>query len=763
MPRLGRIIPGYIIRAILPYFAASWLLLTVVLFVQQASRFSDIFFSVNIPSRLIWQLSLAIIPSVISFTCPMAVLVGTIIGLSKMKGDSELTAVRASGIGNLQILLPVVVLGVLLSLFAFAVNLLGVPAAAAIVRKVAIQAAIKKLESPIEPGVFNTEVAGYTIFVRGGDPETGRWNNILVFAQEPAGEAMRLITAGQGRVDVSGDATELVLFDAESFSIPNDRSGKVVAESIDGVRFAIKTRRSDLVQKLSSGEQAPEELGLSQLSELASTKQGKERTEAEIVWNRRILLSVTPLLFCLLGASMVLRVGGGGRGRGVVLALVGLIGFYLTAFLGEQLARTGVVSVPVGSLFPVILSLGAISFFLFADKARYRMSPLEDVINSFRRVKVRPKLQFRSWLVDVTTGLRDLDVLTDLVRYFALAFGFLAVIFLVFTAFELWKFAGNMEGGVRLLTWYLIFLLPFVYIQLAPSCTLIAVLATYVIKSRQNEVVTWSAAGQSVYRLLIPCFALALILGLFNWQVQERLLPFSNQIQENLRNQIRNYGAVKAGPLYTWFATRDRIYAFKAQPGDSATDASDNEIAGHSLIVFEFDERGKAQRLYRYPSAEWTGSGIRLTGSGETVELRDRAFERRREDEIVIAEDVNPFAAVRRKPGQMNSRSLRELISASGSEVERQILGVALQRKYSTLFVPFVIALFSAPFSLNLSRRGKALTVGAAVGLWLAFTAVVSVFEQIGTSGALAPELAIWGPLMFFSMLGVYLLSRVRT
>src|SRR3954447_5293376 len=105
MKRLGRLISGYLIRTIFPYFVFSWLLLSVILFVQQAGRFSDIFFSVNIPAPLVWQLMIALIPNVIAFTCPMAVLVGTVIGLAKMQGDSEIVAVRASGVGDLQIML----------------------------------------------------------------------------------------------------------------------------------------------------------------------------------------------------------------------------------------------------------------------------------------------------------------------------------------------------------------------------------------------------------------------------------------------------------------------------------------------------------------------------------------------------------------------------------------------------------------------------------------------------------------------------------
>ena len=97
MKRLSWTISRYLVTTIAPYFIFSWLLLSVILFVQQAGRYSDIFFSVHIPPDLVWQLTIALLPNVVAFTCPMAMLVATIIGLTKMQGDSELVAVRAAG------------------------------------------------------------------------------------------------------------------------------------------------------------------------------------------------------------------------------------------------------------------------------------------------------------------------------------------------------------------------------------------------------------------------------------------------------------------------------------------------------------------------------------------------------------------------------------------------------------------------------------------------------------------------------------------
>lgn len=127
MKRVSKLISRYLLGAVVPYFLFSWVLLTVILFLQQASRYSELFFNVNIPSSLIWQLMIGLVPNVIAFTCPMAVLVGTIIGLSKMQGDSELTAIRAAGVGNFQIAVPILILGILLSVFTLFVNLKGVP------------------------------------------------------------------------------------------------------------------------------------------------------------------------------------------------------------------------------------------------------------------------------------------------------------------------------------------------------------------------------------------------------------------------------------------------------------------------------------------------------------------------------------------------------------------------------------------------------------------------------------------------------------
>lgn len=752
-------ISRYLIGSIVPYFLSAWLLLSVVLFVQQASRFSDIFFSVNIPSNLIWQLAIALIPNVIAFTCPMAALVGIVIGLTKMQGDSELVAIRASGVGNLRILFPVALLGIVLSVFTLLVNLYGVPFASRIVRTVAMQTAIYKLESPIEPGVFNTEVAGYTIYVKDGDITDGEWKNIFIHTENPKTGEVRLITSKQGRIDSSDQLSELVLQDGLSTTIsPDGDSEKFVSETIGEVRFAIKTRRDELVQRLSSTENTVEELGLTELSNYARTREGKERTEAGILWQRRVLLSITPLIFAILGTVLVLRFNRGGRGFGVFISLASLITYYLLAFLGEQLVRTGRIGILAGAAMPIGGALVAIIWFNFGIRIRI-VNSLGDKVKNIPEIlsRVISRDGGHSFFRDVTTGLRDFDVLVNLARYYLLTLAFLSSIFLIFTAFELWRFAGSMDGGVQILGRYLVFLLPFVYLQLAPSAAMVAILATFVIKSRQNEIVTWTAAGQSVYRLLVPCFGLMLLLGIFNFGVQEIVAPRTNLLQDRYRQQLRSRGAINPAGRF-WVAENDRIYSFVYNE-----DASDNERQINAFAMYEFADKGEVQTLYRSDVARWDGQQIDLVGNVRQSVIRNGRVVSTQSDSLELNAATNPFKEIRKKPSQLSIGEVRSRIEGSESDLERDLFSVALERKWTTIVLPFVIALFTAPFALSLNRKGKAATVGYAVGLWLVFMAFTSVFEQFGSNGMLSASIAVWVPLLLFAMLGTYLLSRVRT
>ncbi len=766
MKQSSWLISKYLLQAIVPYFIFSWLLVSVILFVQQASRYTEIFFSSNIPQNLVWQLTLALIPNVIAFTCPMAVLIGTIIGLSKLQSDNELISIRAFGIGNFQIILPIIFLGIVLSLFTFAINLYGVPLAAQLVRKIALQTTLYKLESPIEPGIFNSEIKGFTIYARDSDFERGQWKNVFIYSDDKNNNQVRLITSRTGRIDTTNEDSELVLDQAIVNTISFDfNREKIVSEAIKEFRLAIPTKRGEIIEKLSRTKETPEELGLLELIKFAETRQGREKTEANIIWQRRIILSLTPLIFAVLGAGLVLRFNRAGKGFGIFLALLCIVIYYLLTIFGEQLARTNKISVFLGSLLPALASFLLIFWFYFSGKFVSTNSLMNKVKlkyisiqSSSRESGLKAKTKSNLY-VDFSTRILDFDIIINLFKYFFLTFAFLTIIYIIFTAFELWKFASEIEGGAALLSRYLLYLIPFIYIQLAPTALMIGILATFVIKSRQNEIVTWTAAGQSIYRLLLPCFLLMVLLGFVNWEIQERVAPHTNKTQDELRMQIRNRGILINSEGKSWSADNRRIYSFKFFDNNSVSNSKVKK-----LIIFEFsDDYSKLDSVYKAEQGIWEQDKIKFSEGAEKISWNNGKVDVSAVAELLNTEKTNPFISVYQKSTHLTTEEIKQKVKILESDGEKQNYEIAIEKKNATLFLPLVITLFTAPFALSLNKKGTVLTVGYAFGLWLLFMGVTNTFEQFGLNGYLSARVAVWSPLFLFSILGAFLISKVKT
>src|SRR5690348_13703595 len=107
-----RILSRAIFREVLVSASLGTLLFVFVLFLRTIERLSVILVRTSASPAIVAELFLYALPSTIPFALPLGVLVGILIGLSRMSADSEITAIRASGISSVSVARPVL-------LFAF--------------------------------------------------------------------------------------------------------------------------------------------------------------------------------------------------------------------------------------------------------------------------------------------------------------------------------------------------------------------------------------------------------------------------------------------------------------------------------------------------------------------------------------------------------------------------------------------------------------------------------------------------------------------
>src|SRR5215510_1769560 len=241
------LLPRYIIGAMVPYILLSLLMLTAVLFAQQVARLAELVIYTELPFSLLASIGAAFLPGVLVFAIPLATLAGIIVGFSRMGSDSEIVAMRAAGVGSWTMIWPALLIGVLLTGVTAYLQLKEVPEAARDLDRIALQAALAKLDSPVEPRTFST-LPRYVIYVRDGDKQQGTWGRVFIFGQE-SDRTTKVYTARSGRIDSSGDQSELVLSDVFSAKFPNSSADADPAEQPAPSSIAGNTEASYVVER----------------------------------------------------------------------------------------------------------------------------------------------------------------------------------------------------------------------------------------------------------------------------------------------------------------------------------------------------------------------------------------------------------------------------------------------------------------------------------------------------------------------------------
>ena len=94
-----RILTRYILREVTSHALIGAAVFTFVLFTRDLGRILELVVRNSAPLPSVAEIFFFTVPVALTFTIPAGVLVGILIGLSRLAADSEITAMRASGLG----------------------------------------------------------------------------------------------------------------------------------------------------------------------------------------------------------------------------------------------------------------------------------------------------------------------------------------------------------------------------------------------------------------------------------------------------------------------------------------------------------------------------------------------------------------------------------------------------------------------------------------------------------------------------------------
>ena len=201
-----RILTRYILREILSHALLGGVLFTLVLFISRDfGHLLELMIRNTSSAGAIAKIFLYMLPNMFTVTIPMAVLVGVLLGLSRLAADSEITAMRASGIGVWSLVRVASIVAAAAWAAGLANTLYLAPHAWASMLSLEDQLKNSQASLEVQPRVFYEDFKNIVLYVDDVRAGTGaaRWHDVfLADVSDPA--TPRVTTAAEATVVTSG-------------------------------------------------------------------------------------------------------------------------------------------------------------------------------------------------------------------------------------------------------------------------------------------------------------------------------------------------------------------------------------------------------------------------------------------------------------------------------------------------------------------------------------------------------------------------------
>ncbi len=775
-----RILTRAIFREIISSALLGTVLFTFVIFLQRAGKNFELLARSASGVDVVGYLFLLTLPLPLTFALPLGALVGILIGLSRMSSDGEVIGMRAAGVPSRMVIRPVLALAVLFMILTAACSLWLTPFSIRETYRVINRVSSEQITAQVQPRVFQEQFPGAILYIADIVPgPVERWRTVFIADDRPPGSR-----SGGVQRDTEGPAITLA---QEAVAVPDPRNNRIQLHLIDASTYeAGKNPEQYYISSAPVGDQV---LQAARSNEVRTARAFTEMDtgplwraasgsrEAAIELHQRFALPFACVLLALVGVPLGVSSRKSGKSAAFVVT-VGLAFSYYAALISLiGLAKQGTLPPWLAVWAPnIVLAIVAVIMLVRLDAPGDRdlialaKSRFEGLWQRLRGLVRKPAAiartngSFRPRL-PLLPQLVDTYILSNFLFYFALLLVSFVVMAQVFTFFELMGEIVRNKIPMSHVAAYLFFLTPKLLYDSTPVSVLVAVLVTFGVMSKSNEVTAFKATGVSLHRLSAPVLISSLVLsaGLFAFDYYQ-VLPEANRRQDALRNEI------KGKPVQTFlrpdrrwiFGLGSRIYYFKYFDQRTAVMVGLN-VYEFELKPFRMVKQIAAERAQWDPVLEtWVfANGWKRQFNGPV----DGRFERFQVATFPeLTEQPNYFLKEVIQDKQMNFRQLADYIAElRQSGFDTVSLRVQLQKKFSVPIFAFIMALISVPFAFMTGNKGAMAGVGVSLGIAVMYWAISQLFEQFGNINQLPAALAAWSPNAIFAITGLFLMTRMRT
>ncbi len=350
------IIRNYLIKEFMGPFFLSLLVSTMILATGHIVQVADLIINKGVSFIYIAHLFLLLMPWLLTFTIPISALSATLLSFGRLAGDNEVIALKASGVSLARMASPVLILGVLISLFTIPLNDKILPQSGYNARKLVKEMGMRNPLALLEPGVFIKGFKDYIMFIYNIEGNTLK--NIRIY-QPQEGKPTRTIVAEEAEVTAIPEENMIRLKlknGSADEALPQDQDHfyKIV---FDTYYMTLDLKDAMNYEKI---EKKPREMSIRELrKEIRELGENKiNTTPLYIEIHNKLALSFSNFVFILLGIPIAIKTHR--REKSINFGLTMLL------FLLYWGVMLGGVACSIRNIVPPWLGIWMANFILFA-------------------------------------------------------------------------------------------------------------------------------------------------------------------------------------------------------------------------------------------------------------------------------------------------------------------------------------------------------------------------------------------------------------
>lgn len=781
-----RILTRYILGEILSHTLIGCALFTFILFMPLLPHILEVVVRNSSTVSNVLEIFLFTLPNLFKLTIPMSVLVGVLLGLSRLASDSEIVAMRASGLGIGYFVWVASIVAIAGTLLGLANSLYLAPRANQAILDVQQSLETSQASYEIQPRVFYEDFKNYVLYVQDVRSGTGASNWRQVFMANVLDPSNPLITTAASATVVNDNSQELIMRLRDGLH-DEPVSGQPGQSNVSTFVTTDMPLALSPQSDVHLGRMDTKIYALPMRALIRKTR-GPDARPFLIELHNRFALPVACLVLMLVGVPLGVTSRRGGKSSGFVFTILLVFIYYFLSFTSTALGRQNKLPVFLAVWSANLLFAAAGVFLLWQMASGGRvLTAIAGWLSRSPKPAAQPKtigvpfsgilgkLQPRSFAAakarsrNAFPRILDEYVIREFITIFLLVESAFVLLVLVSTFFDLVGDILRNHIQLAIVGAYLVNLTPSMIYQIAPLAVLIAALVTFGVLNRNSEIIAMKATGISLYRLVIPITAIAAALAVSLFLFAQYYLPQANRKQEALR------ATIKGRPAQTFLQSGRKWIFGQPRPGEQARifyylflDPDRKEFANLSVFEFEPHSFELTRRIFAGRVTWDADAGTWLFENGWVRDMHGadvtayREFKQSTFPEIHEAPDY--FTKEDLEAQEMNFGQLDHYIrdlSQSGFDTMR--LRVELWHKLAYPLVAVVMVILAIPFALSMGRRGSLTGIAVAIAVALAYFVVDGLFGALGNVNYMPAVVAAWSSDILFGLVGGYLLLRTPT